>query len=131
MLSHAAQQKYTAFDRDLFACYLGIRHFQYMLESGCCAIFTDRKPLTYSLLWVSTHGRQATKSSSLIVWTVQVEGASLMCDVACGITRPLVPLVDSAAVFHTIPSVANLGICAIVHMFCLEHCGQGCGSHVP
>jgi hypothetical protein len=26
----AAQQKYSAFDRELFACYSGIRHFQYM-----------------------------------------------------------------------------------------------------
>jgi hypothetical protein len=43
---------------------------------------------------------QATKSSSLIVRTVQVEGASMLCDVARGITRPLVPLVDRAAVFH-------------------------------
>jgi hypothetical protein len=36
----------------------------------------------------------ALKSSSLTVRTVQVEGASLLCDLACGITRPLVPLAD-------------------------------------
>jgi hypothetical protein len=47
---HAAQQKYSAFDRELFACYSGIRHFQYMLDSGCFAIFTDHKPLTYARL---------------------------------------------------------------------------------
>ncbi len=45
---------------------------------------------------------QAAKSSYLTVRTVQVEGASLLCDVARGITRPLVPLVDRPAVFHAI-----------------------------
>jgi hypothetical protein len=43
---------------------------------------------------------QATKSSSLTVRAVQVEGASLLCHVACGINRPLVPLVDRPAVSH-------------------------------
>jgi hypothetical protein len=28
----AAQQKYSAFDRELFACFAGIRHFRYMLD---------------------------------------------------------------------------------------------------
>ncbi len=55
---------------------------------------------------------QATKYSSLTVRTVQVEGATLLCDVAHGITRPLVPLVDRAAVFHAIQP----GICATKRM---------------
>jgi hypothetical protein len=41
-----AQQKYSAFDRELFACYAGIRHFRYMLDGRRFAIFTDHKPLT-------------------------------------------------------------------------------------
>jgi hypothetical protein len=59
---------------------------------------------------------QTAKSSSLTVRTVQVEGASLLCDVACGITRPLVPLVDRLAVFQAIHSVAHPGICATRQM---------------
>jgi hypothetical protein len=162
----AAQQKYSAFDRELFACYAGIHHFRYMLDGRRFAIFTDLKLLTYALARVSepwttrqsiqlpymaeytsdirhiagaanvvadTLSRppghavaerppfaslpgvaasvadvqlatgvffhriaanqvscpsrlQATKSSFLSVRTVQVEGASLLCDVACGIT---------------------------------------------
>jgi hypothetical protein len=35
------QQKYSAFDRELFACYAGIRHFRYMLDGRRFAIFTD------------------------------------------------------------------------------------------
>jgi hypothetical protein len=50
---------------------------------------------------------QATKSSSLTVKTVQVEGASLLSDVARGITRPLV---DRPVVFHAVHSMANPGM---------------------
>ncbi len=208
----AAQQKYSAFDRELFACYAGIGHFRYMLDGRRFAIFTDHKLLTYALArvsdpWTARQSRQlsyvakhtsdirhiagaanmvadtlsrplghaaaegppsattcvkapsgsqvvalqvgklnssppslpgmaagvadmqlaadisfhrmaasqvrcpstlqAAKSSSLSVRNVQVERASLLCDdVAPGITRPLVPLVDRPAVFHSIHSVA-------------------------
>ncbi len=40
--------KYAAFDRELLACYLGIRHFRYMLEGRYFTIFTDHKPLTFA-----------------------------------------------------------------------------------
>jgi hypothetical protein len=49
----AAQQKYSAFDRELFACFAGIRHFRFMLDGRRFAIFTDHKPLTYALARVS------------------------------------------------------------------------------
>ncbi len=49
----AAQQKYSAFDRELFACFAGICHFRYMLDGRRFAIFTDHKPLTYALARVS------------------------------------------------------------------------------
>jgi hypothetical protein len=45
----AAQQRYSAFDRELWACFAGIRHFRYMLEGRRFVIFTDHKPLTYAL----------------------------------------------------------------------------------
>jgi hypothetical protein len=44
----AAQLKYSAFDRELFACY-----FWYMLDGHRFAIFTGHKPLTYSLVQLS------------------------------------------------------------------------------
>jgi hypothetical protein len=49
----AAQQKYSAFDREFFACSSGIRHFQYMLDGPRFAIFTNHKPLTYTLVRIS------------------------------------------------------------------------------
>ncbi len=58
-----AQQKYSAFDRELFACYARIRHFRYMLDGRRFAIFTDHKPLTYALArvfepWTAHQSRQ-------------------------------------------------------------------------
>ncbi len=40
-----AQMRYSAFDRELFACVAGIRHFRYMLEGCPFTIYTDHKPL--------------------------------------------------------------------------------------
>jgi hypothetical protein len=41
-----AQVKYSAFDRELLACY---RHFRYMVEGRKFTIYTDHKPLTFAL----------------------------------------------------------------------------------
>ena len=43
------QVKYSAFDRELFACVAAIRHFRYMVEGRSFCIFTDHKPLTDAL----------------------------------------------------------------------------------
>jgi transposase InsO family protein len=231
----AAQQKYSAFDRELFACYAGIHHFRYMLDGRRFAIFTDHKPLTYALArvsepWTARQSRQlfyvaeftsdirhiagaanvvadtlsrppghaaaerppsaatcvkapsgsqvvalqggklnssppslpgvaasvadvqpatgvsfhrmaanqvscpstlqATKSSSLAVRTVQAEGASLLCDVARGITRPLVPVEDRPAVFHAIHNVAHPGIRATKRMLTARFVWKGVGKDV-
>jgi cleavage and polyadenylation specificity factor subunit 1 len=45
----SAQQKYSAFDRELLACYLSVRHFRWMLEGRSFFISTDHKPLTFAL----------------------------------------------------------------------------------
>jgi len=45
----ATQTKYSTFDRELLACFLGIRHFRWCLEGRKFSIFTDHKPLTFAL----------------------------------------------------------------------------------
>jgi hypothetical protein len=45
----AAQMKYSAFDRELWACVAGIRHFRFLLEGRRFSVLTDHKPLTYAL----------------------------------------------------------------------------------
>ena len=41
--------KYSAFDRELLAVYLGIRHFRHYLEGRNFPIFTDHRPLTFAM----------------------------------------------------------------------------------
>jgi cleavage and polyadenylation specificity factor subunit 1 len=43
-----AQQKYSAYNRELLAIYEAVKHFHYMLEARHFVIFTDHKPLTYA-----------------------------------------------------------------------------------
>ena len=43
------ERKYSTFDRELLALYLGIRHFRYFLEGRPFTAYTDHKPLTYCL----------------------------------------------------------------------------------
>jgi hypothetical protein len=62
----AAQQKYSAFDRELFVCYSRIWHFWYMLDGHRFTIFMDHKPLAYSLarlsdLWTACQSRQLSE----------------------------------------------------------------------
>jgi hypothetical protein len=43
-----AQQKYSAYDRELLAIYEAVKHFRHMLEARHFVIFTDHKPLAYA-----------------------------------------------------------------------------------
>ena len=48
----AAEQKYSAFDRELLAIYSSIKHFRHFLEGRAFTVFTDHKPLTLSLIHI-------------------------------------------------------------------------------
>ena len=48
-----AEQNYSAFDRELLAAYLAIRHFRYFLEGRSFTLFTDNKPLTFAISKIS------------------------------------------------------------------------------
>lgn len=43
------ERKYSTFDRELLALYLGIRHFRYFLEGRQFVAYTDHKPLTFCM----------------------------------------------------------------------------------
>ena len=47
------QVRHSAFDRELFAVFAGIRHFRHQLEGRKFAVWTDHKPLTFALHRVS------------------------------------------------------------------------------
>ena len=44
-----AECRYSTFDRELLAVYLGIKHFRHFLEGRSFHVLTDHKPLTYAL----------------------------------------------------------------------------------
>ena len=67
--------KYSAFDRELLAIYLAIRHFRYYLEGRDFVVYTDHKPLTFSMAkitdpWSSRQQRQLTFISE---YTTRIE----------------------------------------------------------
>jgi cleavage and polyadenylation specificity factor subunit 1 len=43
-----AQQKYSAYDRELLAIYEAVRHFRHMVEARHFTVFTDQKPLIFA-----------------------------------------------------------------------------------
>jgi hypothetical protein len=43
------QEKYSAFERELLACYLAIRHFRWLLEGRNFYLLLDYKPLMIAL----------------------------------------------------------------------------------
>jgi transposase InsO family protein len=45
---NSAQQKYSAYDRELLAIYEDVKHFRHMLEARYFTVFTDHKPITYA-----------------------------------------------------------------------------------
>jgi transposase InsO family protein len=49
----AAEKRYSAFDRELLAAYLAIRHFRFMLEGRQFTLYTDHLPLVSALHRVS------------------------------------------------------------------------------
>ncbi len=49
----STQLKYSAFDRELLAAFLSVRHFRYLLAGQRFHILTDHKPLTQALHRVS------------------------------------------------------------------------------
>ena len=51
-----AEIRYSTFDRELLAMYLGVKHFKYFLESKKFIIFTDHKPLTFSMMKTAEPG---------------------------------------------------------------------------
>ena len=58
-----SQVKWSAFNRELWACFSGIRHFRFILEGRVFTIFTDHKRLTYALsrstdAWTAKQCRQ-------------------------------------------------------------------------
>ena len=68
------ERKYSAFDRELLALYLGIRHFRYFLEGRQFTAYTDHNPLTFCMSKTSEpwSGRQQRHLSYISEFTTDI-----------------------------------------------------------
>lgn len=68
------ETKYSAFDRELLALYLSVRHFRYFLEGRPFVAYTDHKPLTFAFTKVSSpwSARQQRHLSAISEFTTDV-----------------------------------------------------------
>ena len=71
--------KYSAFDRELLALYLAIRHFRYFLEGRSFTAYTDHKPLTFAFAktadpWTARQQRQLAYISEFTTAVQHVAG---------------------------------------------------------
>jgi hypothetical protein len=87
----ATQRRYSAFDRELLAAYLAVRHFRCLLEGRQFTIFTDHKPLTYAIHRVSEPwlARQQRQLAYLVEFTSDVQHVpGIQNVVADALSRP-------------------------------------------
>jgi cleavage and polyadenylation specificity factor subunit 1 len=70
----AAEERYSAFDRELLAVYAGIQHFRYILEGRHFVVFTDHKPLLGALARVTEpkSDRQRRQLSAIAEFTADI-----------------------------------------------------------
>jgi transposase InsO family protein len=112
-----AQSKYSAFDRELYACYAGIRHFRYMLEGRNFTIWTDHKPLTHALFrstdpWTARQCRQLSYIAEFTSSIQHIKGEDNV--VADTLSRPPPQAtIAVAAAGHHLPAQPGLDYAAI------------------
>ena len=73
------ETKYSAFDRELLALYLGIKHFRIFLEGRQFTAFTDHKPLTFCMskssdTWTSRQQRHLSYISEFTTDIQHIQG---------------------------------------------------------
>lgn len=61
-----AEIKYSAFDRELLAIYLAIKHFRYFVEGRQFTIYTDHKPLTTAIFTKTERNPRQTRHLDFI-----------------------------------------------------------------
>jgi len=73
--------KYSAFDRELLALHLAVRHFRYYLEGRPFTAYTDHKPLTFAFAemsdpWSARQQRHLSAISEFTTTILHVSGKS-------------------------------------------------------
>ena len=87
-----AEEKYSAFDRELLAAFSSVRHFRFMLQGREFTVFTDHKPLTHALFrrsppWSARQQRHLAYLAEFTSSIVHIPGKENV--VADAISRPV------------------------------------------
>jgi hypothetical protein len=96
-----SQTKYSAFDRELLACFASVRHFRFLLEGRNFIVFTDHKPLTFALSRASDpwSARQCRQLAYVAEFTSDIRHVAGVDNVvADALSRPPVSAAAPAAV---------------------------------
>ena len=102
-----AQLSYSAFDRELYGIFAGIRHFRHHLEGRQFSIWTDHKPLTFALSkisdsWTARQQRQLSYVAEFTNKIVHVPGRfNLVADL---LSRPPQAVTTPPTAQRTAPS---------------------------
>ncbi len=107
----AAQAKYSAFDRELLAAYMAVRHFRFVLEGRQFVLFTDHRPLVAAIKRVSPpwSARQQRHLAYVSEFTTDLQHLPGTANVvADALSRPpsvsFAPVTSVAAAPATVPS---------------------------
>ena len=94
------QMKYSAFDRELLALHLAVRHFRYFVEGRHFTAYTDHKPLTFAFAKVSDpwSDRQQRHLTAISEYTTCVRHITGKCNVVADAL--------SRAVIHSVHSLS-------------------------
>jgi transposase InsO family protein len=61
-----AEKKYSAFDRELLATYLAVKHFSHFVEGRKFTLYTDHKPLTFAMSSAADRSPRQTRHLSFV-----------------------------------------------------------------
>ncbi|GBP69249.1 Retrovirus-related Pol polyprotein from transposon 412 [Eumeta japonica] len=60
------RQKYSAYDRELLAIHMAIKHFRNQIEGRQLTIYTDHKPITYAFANIGTDSETPRRTRQLL-----------------------------------------------------------------
>ena len=72
--SRPTEHHYSTYDRELLAMYLSVKHFRYFIEGRSFSLYTDHKPLTFSMSTKSERSspRQARHLDFIVQFTTDI-----------------------------------------------------------
>jgi hypothetical protein len=100
---NSAQQKYSAYDRELLAVYEAVKHFRHMLEARHFTIFTDHKPIIYA--FEQKRDNCSPRQFNHLDFTT----VSIYCDASAGKSRPYIPAPLRLQMFESVHNLSHPG----------------------